>query len=192
MLSIVITARNSLGLMLPFWKEDMDWSYKFVATASALMMVTMAISAPVLGSIIDRFGSRTIYATGMTVIGVIYILCSFMIEPWQLITLFSLIGGVAFAAMAPSLVSTTIAHHFKERLGLATSMATSGSTAGQFAIMPVFALLITWLSWRNSFFIAGLVILATAVVVFFLIGREPPKSKTDSSSTKTIRRIIER
>ena len=162
----------------------MDWSYKFVATASALMMVTMAISAPVLGSIIDRFGSRTIYAIGMTVIGIIYILCSFMIEPWQLITLFSLIGGVAFAAMAPSLVSTTIAHHFKERLGLATSIATSGSTAGQFAIMPVFALLITWLSWRNSFFIAGLVILATAVVVFFLIGKEPPKSKTDNSSTK--------
>ena len=184
MLSIVITARNSLGLMMPFWKEDMDWSYKFVATASALMMVTMAISAPVLGSIIDRFGSRTIYAIGMAVIGVIYILCSFMIEPWQLITLFSLIGGVAFAAMAPSLVSTTIAHHFKERLGLATSMATSGSTAGQFAIMPVFALLITLLSWRNSFFIAGLVILATAVVVFFLIGKEPPKSKTDNSSTK--------
>ena len=184
MLSIVITARNSLGLMMPFWKEDMDWSYKFVATASALMMVTMAISAPVLGSIIDRFGSRTIYAIGMAVIGVIYILCSFMIEPWQLITLFSLIGGVAFAAIAPSLVSTTIAHHFKERLGLATSMATSGSTAGQFAIMPVFALLITWLSWRNSFFIAGLVILATAVVVFLLIGKEPPKSKTDNSSTK--------
>ena len=137
MLSIVITARNSLGLMMPFWKEDMDWSYKFVATASALMMVTMAISAPVLGSIIDRFGSRTIYAIGMTVIG---ILCSFMIEPWQLITLFSLIGGVAFAAMAPRwclLLLRTISKNVWD------CNQHSGSTAGQFAIMPVFALLIT-------------------------------------------------
>tara|TARA_Y100001970_G_scaffold238852_1_gene300355 strand:+ start:24032 stop:25288 length:1257 start_codon:yes stop_codon:yes gene_type:complete len=177
MLSIVITARNSLGLMMPFWKEDMEWSYKFVATASALMMVTMAVTAPVLGSIIDRVGSRIIYTVGMTVIGVVYILCSFMTEPWQLVVLFSFIGGVAFAAMSPSLVSTTIAHHFKDRLGLATSIATSGSTGGQFAIMPLFALLITWLSWRNSFLIAGVIILITAFVVFMLIGREQPRPK---------------
>lgn len=185
MLSIVITARNSLGLMMPFWKEDLGWSYKFVATASALMMVTMAATAPVLGSIIDRFGSRVIYAVGMSVIGIVYILCSFMTEPWQLVVVFSLVGGVAFAAMAPSLVSTTIAHHFKERLGLATSMATSGSTGGQFAIMPLFALLITLLSWRNSFFIAGIVILVTALVVFLLIGKEPPRQKIDSGTARS-------
>ena len=185
MLSIVITARNSLGLMMPFWKEDLGWSYKFVATASALMMVTMAATAPVLGSIIDRFGSRVIYAVGMSVIGIVYILCSFMTEPWQLVVVFSLVGGVAFAAMAPSLVSTTIAHHFKERLGLATSMATSGSTGGQFAIMPLFALLITLLSWRNGFFLAGIVILVTALVVFLLIGKEPPQPKTDSGTARS-------
>lgn len=185
MLSIVITARNSLGLMMPFWKEDLEWSYKFVSTASALMMVTMAATAPVLGSIIDRFGSRVIYAVGMTVIGIVYILCSFMTEPWQLVAVFSFVGGVAFAAMSPSLVSTTIAHHFKERLGLATSMATSGSTGGQFAIMPLFALLITWLSWRNSFLIAGIVILATALVVSLLIGKEPPRPKPEKGTARS-------
>ena len=49
------------------------------------MMITMAATAPVLGSIIDRFGSRVIYAVGMSVIGIVYILCSFMTEPWQLV-----------------------------------------------------------------------------------------------------------
>ena len=43
MLSIIITARNSLGLMMPFWKDDLGWSYKFVSTASALMLLTMAV-----------------------------------------------------------------------------------------------------------------------------------------------------
>ena len=184
MLAIVISARNSLGLMMPFWKDDMGWSYKFVSIASATMMVTMAVTAPVLGSIIDRFGSRMIYLVGMTVIGIVFILCSYMTEFWHLVVLFSLIGGIAFASMAPSLVSTTIAHHFTERLGLATSMATSGSTGGQFAIMPLFALLITWLSWRNSFLIAGVVILATALVVFFLIGKEPSRPKAGKDAEK--------
>ena len=88
MLSIIITARNSMGLM-PFWKDDLGWSYKFVSTASATMLITMAVIAPIVGSVIDRLGSRMIYATGMTVIGVVFILCSFMTQPWQLIALFS-------------------------------------------------------------------------------------------------------
>ena len=177
MLSIIITARNSLGLMMPFWKEDLAWSYKFVSTASAVMLLTMAVVAPIVGSVIDRFGSRTIYAGGMTVIGLMLIACSFMTEPWQLIVLFSLIGGAAFAAMAPSLVSTTISHYFQEKLGLATSIATSGSTGGQFAIMPLLAFLVTTISWRNSYLATGIVVLATAVVVSLLIGKEKPRPR---------------
>ena len=182
MLSIIITARNSMGLMMPFWKDDMGWSYKFVSTASAAMLIMMAVIAPVVGSVIDRLGSRMIYATGMTVIGVVFILCSFMTEPWQLIALFSIIGGAAFAAMAPSLVSPTVAQHFTGRIGLATSIATSGSTGGQFALMPLLAFLITVTSWRQSYFILGIAVLVTAVVVFLLIGREAPRPRPAKGS----------
>ena len=177
MLSIIITARNSLGLMMPFWKDDLGWSYKFVSTASALMLLTMAVVAPIVGSVIDRFGSRKMYAGGMTAIGLMLIGCSFMTAPWQLIVLFSLIGGTAFAAMAPSLVSTTVSHYFRERLGLATSLATSGSTGGQFAIMPLLAYLVTTLSWRTSYMLAGIAVLVTAVIVSLLIGREAPRPR---------------
>jgi MFS family permease len=182
MLSIIITARNSMGLMMPFWKADMGWSYKFVATASSIMLMTMAVIAPIVGSIIDRFGSRLIYATGMSVIGLVFILCSFMTEPWQLIALFSIIGGAAFAAMAPSLVSTTVAQHFKGRIGLATSIATSGSTGGQFALMPLLAFLVTVTSWRQSFLMLGIAVLVTAVVVFLLIGREAPRPRPEKGA----------
>ena len=182
MLSIIITARNSMGLMMPFWKDDMGWSYKFVSTANAAMLITMAVIAPIVGSVIDRIGSRLIYATGMTVIGVVFILCSLMTEPWQLIALFSIVGGIAFAAMAPSLVSTTVAQHFTGRIGLATSIATSGSTGGQFALMPLLALLVTTTSWRQSYLLLGIAVLATSVVVFLLIGKETPRPRPAKES----------
>ena len=185
MLSIIITARNSMGLMMPFWKDDMGWSYKFVSTANAAMLITMAVIAPIVGSVIDRIGSRLIYATGMTVIGVVFILCSFMTEPWQLIALFSIVGGIAFAAMAPSLVSTTVAQHFTGRIGLATSIATSGSTGGQFALMPLLALLITMTSWRQSYLLLGIAVLVTAVIVFLLIGKETPRPRPAKGSPGT-------
>lgn len=182
MLSIIITARNSMGLMMPFWKADMGWSYKFVATASSVMLITMAVVAPIVGSIIDRLGSRMIYAAGMSIIGIVFILCSFMTQPWQLIVLFSLVGGGAFAAMAPSLVSTTVAQNFSGRIGLATSMATSGSTGGQFALMPLLAFLVTATSWRQSFMMLGFAVLVTAVVVFLLIGKEKPRPRPEKGA----------
>lgn len=177
MLSIIITARNSLGLMMPFWKEDLGWSYKSVSTAGAVMLATMAFAAPVIGSIIDRIGSRMIYAIGMSAIGSVFLLCSLMTEPWHLIALFSITGGIAFAAMAPSLVSTTVAQTFHERIGLATSIATSGSTGGQFALMPLFAFIVTAWGWRYGMQLLGLAIFVVAVVVYLLIGKETPRRR---------------
>ncbi len=177
MLSFIIAARNSMGLLMPFWKDDLDWSYKFISTAGSVMMVVMAAGAPAVGLIVDRYGSRAVYAIGMVSVALIFILSSYMTSQWQLLVLFGIAGGLAFAAMSPSLVSTTIAHHFDRRLGLATSIATSGSTAGQVALMPLLALLITLITWRSAFVILGLAILGLAIVVYVLIGREPPRPR---------------
>ena len=74
MLGIVITGRNSLGLMMPFWQQDLGWSYGFVATAGAAMLTVMALLAPGAGLLLDRFGARAVYAIGMTLIGLVFIL----------------------------------------------------------------------------------------------------------------------
>lgn len=169
MLGIVITARNSLGLMMPFWQADLGWSYGFVSTAGAAMLVVMAIGAPVAGLILDRVGARGVYATGMSFVGVAFILCSFMTEPWHLFALFSVVGGIGFAAISPSLVSTSVAQYFDRKIGLATSVATSGSTGGQLALMPFFAILVTAIGWRQSFVAVGVTILVAMIAVQFLI-----------------------
>lgn len=173
MLGIVLTGRNSIGLMMPFWKDDLGWSYGTVSTAGAIMMTVMAATAPAAGLVLDRFGSRAIYAAGMSFIGLAFILCSFMTEPWQLIALFSVMGGIGFAVVSPSLVSSTVARYFDNQLGLATSIASSGATGGQLALMPLLGLAVVGMGWRPSFIAIGVTILATAIIVPILIGREP-------------------
>lgn len=69
MLAIVMTGRNSLGLMMPFWKADPGWSYGFFSTAGAVMLTVMAVVAPVAGLVLDRFGARVVYAAGMSLVG---------------------------------------------------------------------------------------------------------------------------
>ena len=186
MLALMISARNSLGLMMPFWKDDPGWSYQFVSTVGAVMMIVMAVGAPVIGFIVDRWGSRLVYTVGMLVVAIVYVLSSRMTEAWELLVLFGLVGGLAFAAMSPSLASTTIAHHFNSRLGLATSLATSGSTGGQFALMPLLAFLVTAYSWRDAFLIVAVSVLMMAAVIFILIGREPPRPRSSGGAKSQV------
>lgn len=174
MLGIVITARNSIGLLMPFLKEDLGWSYGLVSSAGAAMLTTMALIAPVAGMMLDRYGPRLIYAFGMFLAAVALGLTALISEPWQLILCYGVVGGVGFAAISPSLVSTTVASHFDRGLGLATGVATSGSTAGQLALMPLLAVLIGSFGWRSSLWIAAAAVAATAVAVNLLIGRRAP------------------
>jgi MFS family permease len=183
MLGIVLTGRNSIGLMMPFWKDDLGWSYGTVSTAGAIMMVVMAAVAPAAGLVLDRFGARAIYAAGMSFIGVGFVLCSFMTEPWQLVALFSIMGGIGFAVVSPSLVSSTVARYFDSRLGLATSIASSGATGGQLALMPLLGLVVIASGWRVSFIAMGVTILATAIIVPILIGKEPRNEPSGRAAT---------
>lgn len=169
MLGIVVTGRNSIGLMMPFWQQELGWSYGFVATAGAVALTVMAAMAPVGGLMLDRFGARVVYAIGMTIIGIVFILCSFMTEKWHLVALYSILGGVGFAVISPSLVATTAAGQFRARLGLATGIATSGATGGQLAFMPLLGLLVVGITWRPTFLVIGIAILAAAVLVQLLI-----------------------
>ena len=173
MLAILITARNSIGLMMPFWDNDFGWSYGLVSTAGAIMMVVMAMIAPLAGLILDHYGSRLVYVGAVGLIGCEFILCAFMTDYWQLLVLVGIMGGVGFAVISPALVSTTIAQHFDENLGLATSIVTSGSTGGQLALMPLLGLLVVSFSWRASYLFLGVLILLTAIAVFFLIDDTP-------------------
>lgn len=178
MLGIVVTARNSIGLMIPFWTEEFDgWTNGFISTAAATMMTVMALIAPGAGLLIDRFGARMIYRIGMGLIGVALIVCSFMTEKWELFAFYSVMGGIGFAVVSPSIVSSTVAQYFETRLGLATSVATSGSTGGQLALMPLLGVLVVTTGWRPTFVALGVTILVAAVVVPWMIGERPRSSR---------------
>ncbi len=178
MLSVVIAARSSIGLMMPFWNQDLGWSIGFISTAGAVMLVLMAVFAPIGGFLIDYYGYRLIFGVGMSQISLAFILCAFMNEPWQLILLFSVIGGIGFAIISPSLVATAVAQFFNRKFGLAASIATAGSTGGQLALMPLLGFLVVSISWRPSFVYVGLCILFTMFVVQFLVRGRPPIKKS--------------
>jgi MFS family permease len=192
MLSVVVAARNSIGLLMPIWNQEFQWSYGFVSAAGSVMLLTMACIAPLAGHFIDHHGYKNVFAAGMTVIAVAFLFCSWMTEGWQLICFYSLLAGVGFAVISPSLVAATVAQFFEKQVGLATSMATSGSTGGQVALMPLLGLLIMSTSWRSGLTVVSLLILATMILLLVLLkGRSFSQARsTNFVRQKSLREIL--
>ncbi|MHA1107829.1 MAG: MFS transporter [Alphaproteobacteria bacterium] len=185
-LSLVFSARSSLGLMMPTWEQEFGWTRSFVSGGGAAMLVVMAAIAPIAGNLLDRIGPRLLYGAGLTLVGVAIIATGAMGEKWHFIAWFSAVGGIGFGIVGVPLVATTVALYFESNRGLATSIATAGVGAGQLMVLPVLAAFITALGWRPSFFGYGALLLVFAAATLIMVRGGVPDQRRGGGLTRTI------
>jgi MFS family permease len=173
MLSLVMTARSSLGVLMPVWEQELGWSRRFVSTGGAVMMVTIALSSPAAGLLLDRVGARILYTIGLAMSAATLVLTAAMTEPWHFIASFCIFGGVAFATISAPLASTTAALYFETNRGLATGVASAGSSAGQLVLIPLLSVLVIAVGWREGMASYAAAIVAVAVAIWLLVHRQP-------------------
>lgn len=63
------TARTLLSLAMPVLESELGWSRSLEPSAVALALLVMALTAPVAGNLIDRFGPRKLLTAGFAVLG---------------------------------------------------------------------------------------------------------------------------
>lgn len=173
-LSVVFTARSSLGLLMPVWEQELGWSRSFISSGGALMLVVMAAIAPVAGNLLDRIGPRLLYGAGLAFVGVAIFVSGAMAERWHFLAAFSVIGGVGFGIVGVPLAATTVALYFGKNRGLATSIATAGVSAGQLMMLPALAAIIAAAGWRTTFFGYGVLLGGFALAALVVVRGGPP------------------
>lgn len=175
-LASAFSARSALGLTMPLWEQELGWSRGFMSTGGALALVVMAMVAPAAGNLVDRLGARRTLIGGLAITGAGLGLTATVTEPWQFLLYFSVVSGIGFGIVATHVVSTIIAFEFEENRGLATGVATAGSTAGQLLVIPLLAVILTVVGWRMSY--AALAVGAFALIpaVLVLVRAHRPKS----------------
>ena len=161
-LALAYSARAVLGLSMPIWETQMDWSRSYVSNVAAIALLVMAIVAPVSGYLLDRKGLRFTLLVGLIAVCLSSVLVSVAESRWMLFIGFGVIGGVGFGIVATHVVAAAVARVYPQKVGLATGIATSGSTAGQFIFVPLIALLLASFSWRWGF--VGIAI-GTAILI---------------------------
>lgn len=150
-LSLAFSGRAALGLIMPVWQAEFDWSSSYISSVGASALVVMAMVAPFAGRLVDRRGPRFTLNLGMGLLGVGCALVAMMDSKLMFAIGFAGFCAIGFGIVATHVVATAVTQSFSVNRGLATGIATSGATGGQFLIVPLIAGLLAFASWRWSF-----------------------------------------
>lgn len=171
-LAFAYSARAAFGLVMPLLEQELGWSRSFTSGTAAFALITMAVLAPLGGRLVDRQGARAVILIGL---GMLAAGCFLIAATSSALAFFVAFGGIAavgFGLVATHVVSAAVEQDFETNRGLATGIATSGSTGGQFLVVPLLALLLTSQSWRSAFIALGIatVVMMICVVRWFPAG----------------------
>jgi predicted MFS family arabinose efflux permease len=111
----------------------------------------MAVIAPFAGRLVDRRGPRFTLNLGLGLLGIGCAIVALMNSKAMFVIGFAGFCAVGFGIVATHVVATAVTRSFSTNQGLATGVATSGATGGQFLIVPLIAALLAFASWRWSF-----------------------------------------
>jgi MFS family permease len=155
-------------------QEHFGWSRAAIAGGSAVAGLTAGLVAPLVGILIDRYGSRRVMVVGALVMGSAFCLLSAVQSLWQLYAL-NVIAAVGISCVAWIPNQTLISNWFTRKRGLAMGITNSGIGFGGLA-MPILAgFLIGDFGWRVAFMVLGSVVLVVVVTVTVLVVRSKPE-----------------
>ena len=153
--------------------DAFGWSRGLFAGAVSLGGVCAVVISPLVGRLIDRYGSGWMISAASAVAGVCAVGLSVISQTWAFYTLY-VPGRMVFASPLELATSTAISNWFIRRRSFA--LALLGVTQGTgLALMPFVAqqLIAGW-GWRHAWMFLGLFTMATGIVpAVFLMARRP-------------------
>jgi MFS family permease len=133
--------------------SDFGWSYAQVSFAASLRGLETGILAPIVGSLIYRWGPRRLVFAGATIIGLGLLLLS------RINSLATFYGAFILIAMGVStcvgvVPISTVGTWFQKKVTLATGILVSGTAMGGLMV-PLATRVIDIFEWRTAMVILG-------------------------------------
>ncbi|MEP3277274.1 MAG: MFS transporter [Stappiaceae bacterium] len=182
-LALTFSARATLGLVMPILETELGWTRSFTSGTAALALLVMAAIAPFGGRLVDKQGARAILLIGLVALATGCFMIAITVNSMAFLLAFSGVAAVGFGLVATHVVSTAVEQEVTHNKGLATGIATSGSTGGQFIFVPLLAVLVGSYDWRMAFVALGLGTIGVAICVFRWFPKRPNANLTKVTDT---------
>jgi sugar phosphate permease len=157
--------------------EDLGWSRSDLSWAYTMRLIVAGISAPVVGAMIDRIGSRVLGTLAGLIAGICVLGLAGVHSLIVFYALFAISGVAGFGAPGGQLITTVpVAKWFHTNRGRALAIVTVGMPLGTAIFLPIVETLIDNLGWREAWLISGVMVLFVIAVPCALFMRKDPES----------------
>lgn len=149
--------KNSEAVFFNALRQSFQRSSTYTAAIFSLAGLVGALSAPLLGILLDRWGARVLLPLGGLCILVGWWASSWVSDLWQMFIFYGIFAGIGHTAISSFSMTATLAPWFPQARGRMLGLADSGNPIGQAIFAPLAAALTAALGWRDAFRIFGVV-----------------------------------
>lgn len=175
-------------------RESFHWTAAQTSIAFTFQRLESGLLGPVAGFFVDRVSPRILMVGGWTVVGLGFILLSYINSLWSFYGIFVLLSiGLSFGSFV--VANTAIARWFDKKRSRALAFIYVGYGFSG-SLVPLLALAIKTYTWRPTLLWMGIIMLVLGVPLSLLIRDRPqdygylpdgadPSSLTDTTAVST-------
>lgn len=155
---------------------DLNVQKSALAWSLTLRLVAAGLSGPIIGVLLDRFGSRWLGAICGAIGGVSLIALGSAHSLWVVYGLFAISGLAGFGGPAGQLLTQVpLSRWFVAQRGRAISIATAGMPLGTVITVAITQGLVQAVGWRGTTVIFGLLVVGVVVPMSIIFMRRAPE-----------------
>lgn len=153
---------------------EFGWRRDEVSAAFGLAAMSVALSSPVLGRLLDRTSPRRIIVPAMAVFALAFGSLGLMTASLAHLYALFVVMGIVGNATTQMGYSRAVSSWFDRRRGIALALVMAGAGTGAMIFPPLAQFLIGSSGWRNAYFTLGLLVLVAGIPLTALFVRERP------------------
>jgi MFS family permease len=173
-LSMAMGALN-FGLFVKPMGDDLGIGRAVFGWAQSIRQIASAVTAPLVGGLIDRVGARVLLAAAAAITGGALACLALITDGWQLVALFGLMGIVGMNGPGALVTSVPVTKWFVRDRGRALAFMSLGIPAGGLIFVPLTQILIDAVGWRTAWLLLGIGGASVIVPLALLFVRRQPE-----------------
>lgn len=154
-------------------RQELGISYTAMSLVFSLGRAEGGMGGPLIGWLVDRFGSRPLILIGGLLAGFGMILLSQATTYWQFLALFVGLVSVGKTAGLGQTLMASVNQWFIRRKAVAMSILMTSFAGGGAIVVPLLTLGINTIGWRDTLLYAGIFICVTTFGVAYVIRSRP-------------------
>jgi MFS family permease len=163
------------GLFIKPMGDDLGIRRSTFGWAQTARQLASSATSPVVGRLIDRFGSRIMLAVAATITGAAMIGLAFMHHAWHLVVLFAIMGLVGMSGPGALVTSVPVLKWFVRNRGKAISFMALGIPLGALVFVPLTQVFIDAWGWRQAWIVLASIGIGVIVPLSVIFVRRQPE-----------------